>query len=67
MVPQFSLTPSAVGLTFMYMGLFQLVSPLWGVLLDRIENGEGVTLFGVLVSILGLALIGPLPFLNTQA
>jgi len=60
---QFHLSSLQLGLTFGLLGIFQLLIPFCGFLLDRMKHGEILVICVALFCIGGRGLVGPHPFL----
>ena len=64
---QFHVSASTVGLFFLLMcSLYAVCSPLWGKVCDRIEDSSPMMLLGLILSGLGLLLLGPSTSLGFQ-
>lgn len=60
---QFNLSPEKIGLIFLlFSGLYGISSPAWGWLADKCNNHWSMMVAGLLMSTVGLLLLGPSPF-----
>ncbi|XP_050308679.1 MFS-type transporter SLC18B1-like [Anthonomus grandis grandis] len=61
---QFHLSPEKIGLIFLlFSGLYGLSSPAWGWLADKINNHWSMMVMGLILSTIGLLLLGPCPYI----
>ncbi|XP_018571004.1 MFS-type transporter SLC18B1 [Anoplophora glabripennis] len=61
---QFDLSPEQIGLIFLlFSALYGLSSPVWGWVADKVNNHWSMMVAGLVMSTIGLLLLGPCPFL----
>lgn len=63
----FKLSPTMVGLMFLLCGgIYTLTAPVWGILIDRYHCSTAVMLFGSVMTVISMLLIGPAPFIPLE-
>uniref|UniRef100_A0A0R3S4C1 MFS domain-containing protein n=1 Tax=Elaeophora elaphi TaxID=1147741 RepID=A0A0R3S4C1_9BILA len=63
----FKLTPSIVGLMFLLSGgIYTITAPFWSIIIDRFNCSKSIITFGIVAVVIGMIVIGPSPFLNTE-
>lgn len=61
---QYNLTPGQIGLIFLlFSALYGISSPAWGWLADKVHNHWSMMVWGLLLSTVGLLLLGPCPYI----
>lgn len=66
-IRQYNLTPVVVGLVFIVTGAtYGSSAPGWGWLCDKYFHPKTIAVFGGLILIIGVSLVGPAPFLPFQ-
>ena len=64
---EFNLSPTFVGLMFLLcQGTYTIVSPIFGIIIDRWQCGNAIMVFGSIVTTISVLFIGPSPLLNIE-
>ncbi|KAM3727752.1 MFS-type transporter SLC18B1 [Dirofilaria immitis] len=63
----FKLTPSIIGLMFLFSGgTYTLTAPFWSIIIDKFNCSKAIIMFGIVAVIFSMIIIGPSPFLNAK-
>uniref|UniRef100_A0A914QTT0 Major facilitator superfamily (MFS) profile domain-containing protein n=1 Tax=Panagrolaimus davidi TaxID=227884 RepID=A0A914QTT0_9BILA len=64
---EFHLSTTVIGLLFLLCGgLYSITAPIWGILIDRWRCCNALLIFGAILTIISMLMIGPTPILKLE-